>query len=240
MTQKYSKPSTLTTLLTDFIALMYPEICIGCGDALKHSDTMICFTCSIDLPITHFEHHPDNPVERLFWFKTQIESAMAGYFFSKKSRMQKMIHSFKYQGNEEAAIFMGEKIGHMLQSSQRFSTIDIVVPVPLHEEKMRLRGYNQAEKIGLGISNILNIPLVTESLIRNQHNATQTKKTLFNRWENVNSIFTVVQPEKIEHMHVLIVDDVITSGSTIEACAKTILKLPSTKISIASVAVATG
>jgi ComF family protein len=240
MAQKYSIIPYYYTLLTDFIALLYPEICIGCGEVLMRHDHLICFECSIEMPITHFEKHKDNPVERLFWFKTQIEEATAGYFFTKKSRVQKMIHSFKYKGNEEAAIFLGEQLGKMLLDSNRFKSIDQIIPVPLHPNKLKIRGYNQAEKIADGIANILNIEVNTSSLIRTQHNDTQTNKGLFNRWTNVKTIFTIDDAKRIKNQHVLIVDDVITSGSTIESCANQILTVEGSKVSLAVLAIATG
>lgn len=240
MAQKYSKPNYFNTLLTDFIALVYPELCIGCRNALKQSESMLCLRCEIDLPKTHYANHPNNSLEKLFWYKTQIEQAAAGYFFSKKSRIQHMIHEFKYRGNQDAAIFLGEKLGTILLESNRFTQLDCIIPVPLHPKKMQLRGYNQAELIADGISNILEIPVVTQVLIRQTHNDTQTNKALFTRWTNVKTIFTIENHQIIENMHVLLVDDVITSGSTIEACANQILKISLTKVSIASLAIATG
>lgn len=221
------------------MALLYPEICIGCGSALMHHDKMICFKCSINLPYTNFENINENPVERLFWFKTKIEHAASGFFFTKKSRIQKMIHAFKYHGNEEAAVFMGEQLGELLNKSSRFNEVDVIVPVPLHPNKFKKRGFNQAERIAFGMSAVMNIPVNTTTLIRVEHNDTQTKKALFSRWENVETIFKIYDSDSIKGMHVLLVDDVITSGSTIESCANQILKIPNTKVSIASLAVAT-
>ena len=240
MAQKYSNIPYYYTLLTDFIALLYPEICIGCGDALMHHDKMICLECAIDMPSTHFANHKDNPVEKLFWYKTTIQQATAGYFFSKKSRIQKMIHAFKYKGNDKAAFFMGEYLGKILLESDRFSELDQIIPVPLHPNKLHIRGYNQAEKLADGMASILNIPVNTTSLIRITHNDTQTKKAIFNRWTNVKTIFKIDDPKPLQHQHILIVDDVITSGATIEACANQILTVPDTKVSIASLAVANG
>ena len=240
MTQKYSNIPYYYTLLTDFIALLYPEICIGCNETLMKHDKMICFKCKVNMPITHFEKHKNNPVERLFWFKTSIKEAMAGYFFTKKSRIQKMIHSFKYKGNEESAIFLGEQLGKMLKESGRFHAINQIIPVPLHPKKLQIRGYNQAEKIADGIANILNIEVNTKSLIRVEHNETQTNKGIFNRWRNVKTIFKIKDSDKLLDQHILIVDDVITSGSTIESCAKQILSIPGAEVSLASLAIASG
>jgi len=239
MPQSYFNNLYINTILTDFIALLYPEICIGCGTSLLLHDKMICFKCSLDLPYTHFEDMNENPVERLFWFKTKIEHASAGFFFSKKGKIQKMIHSFKYHGNSEAAIFMGEQLGALIKKSSRFKNIDLIIPVPLHPKKFKKRGFNQAERIAFGMSVILNIPVNTHALIRAEHNETQTKKALFNRWTNVESIFKIFDSSTVKGKHVLLVDDVITSGSTIEACANQILQIPNTKVSITTLAIAT-
>lgn len=240
MAQSYFNTPNLNTLFTDFIALLFPEICIGCGDALLHNDQMICIKCRIDLPHTHFEGVNGNPVERLFWYKVKIEEATSGYFFSKKSKVQNMIHSFKYKGNDKAAEFMGELLAETLLKSCRFKNIDAIIPVPLHPLKLKKRGFNQAEKIAIGMGRVLQIPVDTHSLIRGHHSDSQTKKALFNRWENVSNIFQTTLSNTLENKHILLVDDVITSGSTIESCANQILQISNTKVSIASLALATG
>lgn len=240
MAQKYSKPNYFNTLLTDFIALLYPEICVGCSRALKQSDHIICFDCSMNMPRTYYEKHPNTPIEKLFWYKADIQEATAAYFFTKKSRIQNMIHAFKYRGNQEAAIFLGEKLGILIRNSHRFKTIDCILPVPLHPHKKKIRGYNQAELLAQGISYILDIPLEIDLLLRKDHNSSQTNKGLYTRWANVNSVFCIENPERITNKHVLLVDDVITSGATIEACAQQILAITNTKVSIASLAIASG
>ena len=240
MPQKYSKPHYFNTLLTDFIALVYPELCIGCSEALKQSESMLCLRCELDMPKTHYANHSGNSLEKLFWYKTHIEDAAAGYFFSKKSRIQHMIHEFKYRNNKDAAIFLGEKLGSILLESKRFKELDCIIPVPLHDQKMHIRGYNQAELLANGISNVLKIPVENKVLFRQTHNDTQTNKALFNRWTNVKTVFNVNDSSTIINKHVLLVDDVITSGSTIEACANQLLNTSKTKVSIASLAIATG
>ncbi len=240
MFQSYSFNPYLKTLLSDFISLLYPEICVGCGHVLLAQEKIFCLRCEINLPYTHYENVNDNPIERLFWGKTKIENATSCFFFSKKSTIQNIIHAFKYRGNENAAIFLGEKLGEALIKSTRFKSIDVIIPVPLHPSKLKKRGFNQAEKIAQGISHIMQIPVDSTSLERSHNTETQTKKGLFSRWENVNSIFNVSNPEKIAGKHVLLVDDVITSGSTIEACANQILHVQDTKVSLTSLAVANG
>lgn len=238
MAQSYSNKAFLNTLLTDFIALLYPELCIACENVLLQKEHLICLHCHLELPFTKFENFVDNPVEKLFWNKVKIREATAGFFFQKKSRIQKLIHSFKYHGNIDCAVFMGEKLGKQLTESNRFNDIDLIIPVPLHPRKLKQRGYNQSEKLAIGVSNILEIPIITNSLIRNTDNTTQTKKAIFNRWNNVKSVFTLIHPELLENKNVLLIDDVITSGATIEACAQQVLTAKGVSISIATLAIA--
>lgn len=238
MAQSYSNKPFLYTLLTDFIALLYPETCIACDHTLLQKESTICLQCQLDLPITKFENYSPNPVEKLFWLKTSIKEASSGFFYSKKSKIQKIIHAFKYRNNPEAALYMGELLGIQLLTSKRFKEIDLIIPVPLHPYKHKQRGYNQSEKLAQGIANALNLPIDTTSLNRITDNSTQTKKGLFNRWTNVKHVFDIITPESIQNKHVLLVDDVITSGATIEACAKQILQIKGTSISIVSLAFA--
>lgn len=237
MPQSYSFTAYITTLLTDFMALLYPEVCISCGEVLERSDRHICLSCTTNLPETHFEKNPENPVAKLFWGKIAVENASAGYFFRKKTPFQKIIHSFKYHGNVDAAIFMGEMLGRRILHTP-FMDCDCIIPVPLHPDKLKIRGYNQAEKIADGISLATSIPVDTHSLLRMEANESQTRKSLFVRWTNVENIFHVAEPENLRNAHVLLVDDVITSGSTIEACARKILEVEGAKVSILTLAIA--
>lgn len=238
MAQSYSNKPFLYTLLTDFIALLYPETCVACDNTLLQKEFTICLKCRTDLPITKFEAYSPNPVEKLFWLKTSVQAATSGYFYTKKSKIQKIIHAFKYHNNPDAAIYMGEYLGDQLLSSERFKEIDLIIPVPLHPHKLKQRGYNQSEKLAQGISNILNLPVETSSLTRSVDNKTQTQKGLFNRWINVKSVFNIRCSKNIQNKHILLVDDVITSGATIEACAKEILKINGTSVSIVTLAFA--
>ena len=146
----------------------------------------------------------------------------------------------RFSSLPDSAVFMGEQLGSLLLKSTRFKNIDLIIPVPLHPAKFKKRGFNQAERIAVGMGCKLNIPVNTTALIRVEHNETQTKKALFSRWANVKTIFRLVSSEELKNKHVLLVDDVITSGSTIEACANQILKVQNTKVSLASLAVASG
>lgn len=240
MPQSYSNTNYLKTILTDFISIIYPRVCVGCNEVLLKQEDTLCTHCHIQLPHTHFEDQRNNPVEKLFWMKLPVESASSAYFFSKKSRIQRIIHAFKYHDKPQVAIYMGQLIGKKLQNLNSTVSFDIIIPVPLHPLKKRIRGYNQAEKIAEGIAQVLNIPVDSNSLKRITANKTQTNKGLYDRWINVNSVFALSNQHDLTNKHVLLVDDVITSGSTIEASAKPLTKVPNVKISIASLALANG
>jgi ComF family protein len=240
MAQSYFNRLNLSTILADFVGLIYPRVCVGCHEVLyRHEDTL-CTHCHIELPHTHFENQPNNPVARLFWGKINFETATSSYFFSKKSRIQQIIHSFKYKNRPEIAEYMGHLMGKKLMSIHQRLPFEVIIPVPLHPVKKRLRGYNQAEHLAMGISEEMNVPLDVKSIQRITANKTQTNRSLYDRWTNVNSIFELRSNHTLSGKHVLIVDDVITSGATIESCAQCILTIPKIKISIASLALATG
>lgn len=192
--------------------------------------------CYYRFPRTNFESMRENPVKRLFYGRVDIEEAMALYNFQSKSRIQKLIHSFKYKGEQELAKRLGREIGEALQGKEHYASLDGIVPIPLHPKKMKKRGYNQAQHLALGIAEALAKPLFTQAVQRSKMTATQTKKSVFERWENVHGIFEVNASELTQSKHILLVDDVITTGSTIESCAHALLSHGETKVSVASLA----
>lgn len=240
MPQSYSITNNLKTILSDFIALVYPRICAGCNEVLLKHENTLCTHCLIQLPHTHFEKQKGNPVEKLFWMKINLATATSAYFFSKKSRIQRIIHAFKYHDKPQVAHFMGNLMGQKLLHIHQSTPFDVIIPVPLHPLKKRLRGYNQAEKIADGISEVLHIPVDLKSIARKTANKTQTNKGLYDRWTNVNSIFILNPQHDLTNKHVLLVDDVITSGATIEASAKPLSTISNIKLSVTSLALATG
>jgi ComF family protein len=181
--------------------------------------------------------HSNNPVEKKFWGRIPVASAMSEFYFSKTSVIQNLIHEFKYKGNKKIGHYLGNMIGKSLINSNRFP-IDAIIPLPLFEKKEKKRGYNQAEILCYGISEELNIPVIKNNVIRMIHTETQTKKGRLERWTNVEKVFFVKHPESLENKHLLLVDDVITTGSTLEACGSKILKVKNVKLSIATLAIA--
>lgn len=228
----------LYDLWDDFISLLFPRLCPGCGNHLLRNEKLICTECYICIPRTNFHLREDNPVARLFWGRCKIEKAAAFSFYNRDSRMKKLIHHLKYNGVMEIGFELGRMYANSLKSSDFLIGIDMIIPVPLHPVKQRKRGFNQCELISRGISDVTGIPVNTDSLIRKNISDTQTRKSRYDRWTNVEGIFMVKDQSSIEGCHILLVDDVITTGSTLESCANEILKASGTTVSVAALAVA--
>jgi ComF family protein len=225
-------------LLSDLFWLVYPETCIACGRALSAGDSCICLWCRTHLPSTGFHTEEENPVAKHFWGKVQVESATAGYYFSKGEKMQRLIHHLKYEGRKDIGVFLGNLYGAALKQSSSFTKAEVIIPVPLHIHKKRSRGYNQSDYIAEGFSKSMQIPYNSKVIKRVVHTTSQTKKKRYERFENVNKVFKITQPEALKGKHILLVDDVITTGSTLTACAEALLEIPGTKVSIAAIAYA--
>ncbi len=223
-------------MLNDFLSLIFPKVCASCGKSLFKTEESICVYCLYHLPKTDFHLYGDNPVVKLFWGRTNIHSASSLYSFSKGSKVQHLIHQLKYRGKKEIGTSLGKYYGKELKMSPMFSSANIVLPVPLHPKKLKKRGYNQSETFAQGLAESMNAENPNDVLIRTYASETQTKKSRFARWKNVEEIFTITSPEKLEGKHVLLVDDVVTTGATLEACANKILEIPDTKVSIATIA----
>jgi ComF family protein len=228
----------LKSILNDFGELLYPALCITCGERLMSQENYLCMKCWSDLPVTNFHLNSENSVSELFWGRAKIENATSLFYFRKGSRYQKLIHSIKYRGMKELGIELGKHLGSALLQSENFSSADIIVPVPLHPRKQKKRGFNQSEYIAKGIADILRKPVLINNICRKKFSSSQTKKNRYERWKNVEGIFEIKKPESLCKKHILLVDDVVTTGSTLEACAHEILKLGNVKISIATLAFA--
>lgn len=223
-------------LANDFIGLLFPDLCNGCGIQLFHGEKEICTKCRYDLPFTDFHNYAANSVAKLFWGRIPCNGAMAMLYFKKGSKVQHLIHRLKYKDQTETGIVLGRLLGERLLSSPAYQTTSLIIPVPLHPKKQKSRGYNQSEYIAKGIAEIMQVPLNTTHLIRQQHTSTQTKKGRYDRFENMQSVFKILNPEQLVNQHVLLVDDVITTGSTIEACGIALLATPIKQLSIAALA----
>ncbi len=230
--------SYLSDLWDDALSLLFPRLCYGCGNHLMRNEKLICTECHVLIPRTSYHLEPDNPVEQLLWGRCRIEKAAAFSFYNRDSRIRKLIHNLKYKGIREVGTELGMIYGEILTKSGFMKGIDIIVPVPLHPSKQRIRGFNQAEVIAEGIASAAGLPLDNTTLKRITLTSTQTKKSRFERWVNVEGIFNVADTSTLKDRHILLVDDVITTGSTIESCANELMKCGGVKISVAALAVA--
>jgi len=227
--------SSLWQYLDDFTHLLFPFNCYGCGRSLDNCEKAICTHCREALPRTKYWLQRGNAVEKLFWAKVPIESACAFLFFTKGGVAQALIHQLKYKGKTEVGEILGRLFAEVL-SETPFREVDVIVPVPLHASKRKKRGYNQCDYIGRGVAVQLDKPLATGAVSRLRANETQTRKGVYERWINVRELFRVTDPGSVAGKHVLLIDDVVTTGSTLEACADALLQVPGTKVSLATLA----
>jgi len=220
-----------------FSGLFWPNVCACCSTGLLRGEEYVCSHCLYELPKTNFYKEADNPVAQIFWGRVMVEQATSCYFFRKGNRVQKIIHQIKYNGQKEMGTTMGREMGKSLLNND-FEKVDLIVPVPLHPKKLRKRGYNQSEWIARGIAEMLNKPMDTQTLIRHFFTNTQTRKKRFDRWQNVDSGFSLTNPDVFEDKHILLIDDVVTTGATLEACIHAILSAHGSKVSVATLAFA--
>lgn len=234
------KPNKLLNeFFSDFISLIYPNLCLCCDNTMVKQERFICSKCEIQLPRSHFHLVNDNPVEQLFWGRVKLERATSYFIFKKGSRYQKLLHHLKYKGLRDIGVELGRKFGAELLQNSYFDQVDVLVPVPLHPKKEKKRGYNQSTAIAEGFCHVLNKDVSSINLYRKHYSETQTRKGRYERWENVNELFAVHHPHEFSNKHVLLIDDVVTTGSTLEACASALLQCENTKVSIATLAYAT-
>lgn len=220
------------------LQLIFPHICTGCGNDLLSNESNLCLRCIAGLPETNFHMHANNPMEKIFWGRLPVAGASALYYFTKESLMQHLMHQFKYRGNKDLGMQLGRLMGNALQQTNRFSYLDALVPLPLFAAKERKRGFNQATVLCEGIAEILQIPVLKNVIIRTRHTDTQTKKGRIERWENIEGKFLLVNNEPVNNKHILLVDDVITTGATLEACGHELLKGENVTLSIATLCIA--
>ena len=202
------------------------------------NERLICTECYVVIPRTNNHIKADNPVAQLFWGRCMIEKAAAFSYYNKGSRIKNLIHNLKYKGIREIGYELGRIYGLSLETSGFMKDIDLIIPVPLHPAKKKVRGFNQSETISMGIADATHLPVDIKSLERTLVSATQTKKSRYERWTNVEGIFQVTDPQTIMGKHVLLVDDVITTGSTVESCSIELLKIEGVKVSVVALAYA--
>jgi ComF family protein len=222
--------------LHDLLHLFFPHTCAGCGTDVLSQEQLLCLHCINDLPSTNFFDQRGNPVEQIFYGRIRIVAAACGYFFTKDSLLQNLITQLKYRGNKELGFYLGRLLGNFLMKSARFADVDALVPLPLNARREKKRGYNQATALCNGIASVWNKPVLERNIIRTVDTETQTHKGRISRWENMDGIFAVINPAELENKHLLLVDDVVTTGATLEACGSEILKVNGTALSITTLA----
>lgn len=218
--------------------LLFPRLCVICDDKLIEQEQWICLHCLHHIPRTNHHLKADNPVAQLFYGRVQIEYATSFFYFSKGSKYQTLLHNLKYKGMKELGEEIGKHFGIDLMRSPGFSSVDVICPVPLHPQKEKKRGYNQSWWIASGMARQMQKELSDDNLKRITATETQTRKTRFERWQNVEGIFELTNPEAFSGKHILLVDDVVTTGSTLEACTYAILSKTDARVSIATLATA--
>ena len=219
--------------------MLFPNLCVCCDGYLTHQDGCVCDFCYYTLPKFESYKVKDNPLAKKFWGRTNAEFVTAYLRLKSGGDVKKILHQIKYRGNLDLGVEMGRALGKCLTETTHFSDIDYTIPIPLHPKRENFRGYNQSDLLVDGISEVMAIQPLKDVVIRKKYNNSQTKKKRYERFINSQEIFRVIDPKRLEGKHVLLVDDVITTGATIEACGEALLEVDGLKLSIASLAVAT-
>ena len=226
--------------LNHLINLFYPQVCAACGNLLMRNEENVCLSCRYLLPKTKYEKNADNPLAQMFYGQVDFHAVTAEFFFSKTGKVQHLLHQLKYEGNQDAGFFLGQQLGESIKEAALFQEIDYIIPIPLHPKKEHLRGYNQSYVIAQGVENMTEIPIIKDCLYRKIFTSTQTKKSREERWDNVKDIFDVKNGERLKGQHILLIDDVLTTGATLKAAGTTLSKIENIKISVATAACAAG
>lgn len=220
----------------DIFYLFFPEVCLACKYQLLKNEYVICTSCRHGFPQTNFTSESNNLLEKQFYGRVMIKEATALFYFHKKGGIQQLIHELKYKNHQEIGTILGNWLGEDLLKSERFKNLDFIISVPLHAKKRKKRGYNQLTKFGESLSGILQIPYIENKLLKIVTTDTQTHKGRFERWKNVRDLFELNDISFFENKHILLIDDVVTTGATLEACSNQLLKSKNTTISIAVMA----
>jgi ComF family protein len=229
---------SIKTYYKSFLSLFYPNLCLICNDNVPFIDREICLKCETELPLTNFHLYDSNAIFEKFAGRIPLEQAAALFYFHKAGKVQPLIYELKYRNKPEVGVQIGKMYGTILKEYDYFSSVDFILPVPLHPKKEKQRGYNQSDVFAQGLSATLGKPWRKDILKRTQYTNSQTKKNIIDRFENVKSAFEVAKPKAIQNKHVLIVDDVMTTGATLEACAINCLEAADCKVSFATIAFA--
>lgn len=225
-------------MLKPVVDLFFPKVCYACLNLLNDNEYTICVNCRHDLPVTNFHFDDDDAVKKVLYGRAEIENGTALFRFEKKGLVQQLIHGLKYKGFEAIGYSLGNWLGGELKTLDAYKTVDVVIPVPLHKKKLKKRGYNQVTKFGQQIAKALDADYIDDVLIKVTNTQSQTIKNRLARWNNTDELFAIKNPKPLENKHILLVDDIITTGATLEACITVLSHIKNIKISVAAIAIA--
>lgn len=223
-------------MFKQLVNLFFPKLCFGCKNVLVHQENILCLTCLHDLPLTNLHENDSKLITNTFYGSVVLQHATALFYYPKKGAVRQLIHHLKYKNHPEISSYLGKWLGQELKETPHYATVDVVIPVPLHKKRFKQRGYNQVEGFGKELAVYLNARYNDSTLLRNKNTSTQTVKNRLTRWKNVNTIFEVNDLTSLKGKHILLVDDVITTGATIKACARALHTIPNIKLSLAVMA----
>lgn len=224
--------------ISDFVSLFFPQVCLGCKRALVFQEEYLCTHCYHSLPYTSFHLDKDNQAAKSLWGRIPAETVASYFYFTYGSPIQQILHSIKYRNRPKAAQYFGRLYGTELKGAEAFKDATLIIPVPLHRKRLMQRGYNQSEYFGKGLSESMGIKMRSTVLRRIRHRKSQTTKSRYERYENTAGIFKIVRPKDIAGQHVILVDDVLTTGATLEACASALLEVEGVRVSVITLAFA--
>lgn len=225
-------------MIKNLLNLFFPKVCLSCDNQLEENEMYMCTNCRHVLPLTNFENIQDNEVTKILYGRVELHYASSLLWFSKKGLVQHLLHNLKYKGHEEVGEFLGKWHGEELRNYEGFKSVDVVIPVPLHSKRLRQRGYNQVHKFGEEIANALDCDFNTNVLQKSKSTKTQVFKDRIRRWNNDDTLFLVTDYDILKGKHILLVDDIITTGATLETCANALLKIEGVTLSVATMAIA--
>lgn len=225
----------ITDIARAFLHLFFPHTCVGCGYDALHKEQLLCLACISELPLTNFHLYADNPVHHIFRGRLPLINATSYAYFTKESLLQHLLHEFKYKNRKEIGTWLAERLGEALQTSPQFVKPDALIPVPLFAARERQRGYNQAHIICNALSATLGIPVWQNIVIRTTRTQSQTRKSRIERWQNMEGKFELKNGQSIAGKHLMLVDDVLTTGATLEACGRALLQAPQVTLSVATI-----
>ena len=227
----------IATILENLFSFFYPRLCVSCNNTLRTKEKFFCLHCQCNLPETNYHELDNHPLLYTFMGRVNVQFTASYLFYRKGNRVQHILHELKYKGNKELGEYLGFNYGVQLKDFLKDQKVDFILPIPLHKKKEKKRGYNQSEWIAKGLSKGLEIPYLSDVLLRVDFTETQTRKSRFNRWENVKNVFQVQNEKLIKNKHVLVCDDVLTTGATMEAALKELIKVEGVSVSVITLAV---